>query len=223
MKGAADARPALAALKRLSGRKDRANLTRFGITARNALGVSMANIQKVAKSLGRSHDLAAALWTTGVYEARLLAAYVDEPERVTPAQMEKWCRDFDNWAVCDTLCFALFDRTPHAWSKVAPWSRRRREFEKRAAFALIACLALHDKRAADERFEEFLPLIEHAALDDRNFVKKGVSWALRAIGLRNAGLRSAALDIAGRLATAPEAAARWIGRDALKALSPRKK
>jgi len=207
---------ALSALEQMSTQHDRENLVRFGITAGQAFGVSMANIQALAKRLGRSHDLAAALWETGWYEARLLTSFVDEPARVTPEQMDRWCRDFDNWGICDTLCFHLFDRTPHAWPKVAQWSGASEEFVKRAAFALLASLAGHDKKAADEQFLETLPWIERAATDERNFVKKGVSWALRMTGRRNPSLNAAAVEVAQRLAASPEPAARWIGKDALK-------
>jgi len=210
---------ALAWLKQKSTQRDRDNLGRFGITASKAFGVSMGNIQALAKRLGRSHELAAALWSTGWYEARLLTSFVDEPARVTPAQMDRWCRDFDNWGICDTLCFCLFDRTPHAWAKVAQWSGKRDEFVKRAAFALLASLALHDKSAADARFIETLPLIESAATDERNFVKKGVSWALRGVGRRSPTVNTAAAALARRLSVAPEASARWIGRGALKELT----
>lgn len=210
---------ALACLEKMRTRRDRDNLARFGITAKKALGVSMANIQVLAKRLGKSHELAAALWRTGWYEARLLTSFVDEPERVTPAQMDRWCRDFDNWGICDTLCFHLFDRTPHAWAKVEQWSDARGEFVKRAAFALLACLALHDKRADDAAFLRSLPLVERAAADDRNFVKKGVSWALRLIGRRNRALNAAAVALARRLSAATEPGARWVGRDALRELT----
>jgi 3-methyladenine DNA glycosylase AlkD len=198
---------------------DRDNLPRFGIIAADALGVSVANIRKLAKTVGRNHDLAAGLWETGCYEARMMASFVDEPARVTPAQMDRWCRDFDNWAICDTLCFHLFDRTPHAWSKVAQWHDRRAEFVKRAAYALIASIALHDKKAPDEPFLESLPLIEHAATDERNFVRKGVSWALRGIGRRNPRLRDPALELAQRLAASSDRAARWVGKDAVRDLT----
>jgi len=210
---------ALAWLEGASTQKDRDNLVRFGIDAPRAFGVSMANIQVLAKRLGRSHELAAALWETGWYEARMLTAFVDEPERVTSAQMDRWCRDFDNWGICDTLCFKLFDRTPHAWAKVAQWGDKRAEFVKRAAFALLATLALHDKKTGDGPFLESLPLIERAASDDRNFVKKGVSWALRGVGRRNAALHAASLELAQRLAASSEPAARWVGKDALKELT----
>ena len=142
---AEDVQAALVALERMSTKRDRDNLARFGITATRPFGVSMANLKMLAKRLGRNHALAAGLWDTGRYEARMLATLVDEPALVTPAQMERWCRDFDNWGICDTACFVLFDRTPHAWAKVSEWSGRREEFVKRAAFALLACLALHDK------------------------------------------------------------------------------
>ena len=175
----AEAAQAVASLKKLSTKHDLDNLKRFGITAAKAFGVSMANIQKVAKPLGRSHALAEALWKTGWYEARMLSSLVDEPERVTPAQMDRWCRDFDNWGICDTVCFKLFDRTPHALAKVTKWSASKEEFVRRAAFALLASLALHDKTSPDASFLKTLPMIERAATDGRNFVKKGVSWALR--------------------------------------------
>ena len=183
----------LAELKRLSRPRIREEMaSRYGIVTSNALGVRMRDMQRVAKKLGRDHELALALWATGNYEARTVAGFIAEPERLTPALMERWCRDFDNWGICDTVCFKLFDRTPHAFVKVAQWADRRGEFQKRAAFALLACLALHDKRAGDEAFMACLPLIEEAASDERNFVKKGVSWALRA--------------------------ARWVGKDALRDL-----
>jgi len=206
-------------LKRLGSKAAREGMARYAIPSDRAFGVSMPNIQRLGRRLGRDHELAAALWDTGWYEARMLAAYVDEPPRVTLAQMDRWCRDFDNWATCDTLCYALFDRTPHAWRKVDLWSRRRGEFVRRAAFALLASLALHDKQAADEPFAQRLALIESAADDGRNFVKKGVSWALRAIGRRNAALNAAAVAVARRLAAAPQAAARWVGKDALRELT----
>jgi 3-methyladenine DNA glycosylase AlkD len=223
----ADAAPPLATqvqdaltwLERKSTRRDRDNLARFGITAGKAFGVSIANIQALAKRLGRDHDLAAELWASGWYEARLLSSFVDEPARVTPRQMDRWCRDFDNWGICDTVCFHLFDRTEFAWAKVGEWHDRRDEFVKRAAFALLACLALHDKRTGDAAFLEGLELIERAATDERNFVKKGVSWALRLIGRRNAALNAAAVTVARRLSDSPNAAARWIGKGAVKELT----
>jgi 3-methyladenine DNA glycosylase AlkD len=212
-------RDALSALERLSTRRDLENLTRFGITARKAYGVSMANLKTLAKRFGRNHALAAALWDTEWYEARMLATLIDEPARVTPAQMERWCGDFDNWGICDTACFMLFDRTPHAWSKVSAWAGRRGEFARRAAFALLACLALHDKEAGDRRFLHGLRLIERAAADDRNFVKKGVSWAIRSIGRRNAALNAATVTLARRLSASESAAARWVGKGAVRELT----
>ncbi|MBN9663409.1 MAG: DNA alkylation repair protein [Acidobacteria bacterium] len=212
---------ALAWLQEASTPHDRENLVRFGINAKQALGVSMANIQSIAKRLGRSHELAAALWATGIYEARMLAAFVDEPARVTPDQMDRWCRDFDNWGICDTLCFCLFDRTPHAWTKVAEWGAREEEFIKRAGFALLASLAGHDKKSGDEPFLASLPLIEKAAFDDRNFVKKGVSWALRGLGRRGSAVCEAALVVARRLAESTHPGARWVGKDAVKDLTKR--
>jgi 3-methyladenine DNA glycosylase AlkD len=215
----ARARDAVAALRKLGTKRHKDALPRFAIPAERAFGVTMGDIQKLAKTLGRDHALAEALWATEWYEARLLASFVGEPERVTPSQMDRWCRDFDNWAVCDTVCFHLFDKSPHAFGRVAKWARLRGEFQRRAAFALLACLAGHDKRAADEQFARCLPLVEDAASDERNFVKKGVSWALRGIGHRNAELHEQAVALARRLAESPEPAARWVGKDTLRDLT----
>jgi 3-methyladenine DNA glycosylase AlkD len=213
-------REALAWLERHGSKRAREEmLTRYGITAPKAFGVSVGTIQQLAKRLGRDHDLAVALWETGWYEARMLTSFIGDPARITSAQMDSWARDFDNWGICDTVCFHLFDRTPHAWRKVGPWSRRREEFVKRAAFALLAGLALHDKVAGDEPFLRSLVLVERAASDDRNFVKKGVSWALRVMGRRNQALNDAAVLVSRRLVESPEAAARWVGREALKELT----
>jgi 3-methyladenine DNA glycosylase AlkD len=213
---------ALAWLEQHSSERIREEMgPRYGVFTERAFGVSVADIKALGKQLGRDHDLAEALWQTGVYEARMTAAFVDEPARVTPEQMDRWCRDFDNWGICDTLCFHLFDRTPHAWDKVAAWSDDEAEFVRRAAFALLASLALHDKRAPDEPFLRCLPLVEAGAADDRNFVKKGVSWALRAIGKRNPALRAEAAAVAERLAASPDRAPRWVGKDALRDLARR--
>jgi 3-methyladenine DNA glycosylase AlkD len=194
-------------------------MARYGIPSDNASGVSVADIRLLAKKLGRNHALALALWETGNYEARMLTPFIDEPARVTPTQMDRWCRDFDSWAICDALCFHLFDKTPHAWPKIAKWSTRREEFVKRAAFALLASVALHDKTAPDAPFLKSFVLIERAATDDRNFVKKAVSWALRGIGKRNSALHAAAVKLAHRLADSLNPAARWTGKDALRDLA----
>jgi 3-methyladenine DNA glycosylase AlkD len=211
---------ALAWLERRGSKRVREDmLSRYGITAPKAYGVPVGTIQQLGKQLGRDHDLALALWSTGWYEARMVCAFIGQPERVTPSQMDQWARDFDNWGICDTICFHLFDRTPLAWKKLRPWSKRREEFVKRAAFALLAGLALHDKQADDEAFLAALALVEPAAADERNFVKKGVSWGLRVMGRRNRTLNAACLETARRLAQSDQPAARWIGRQAVKELA----
>lgn len=215
----ADVESVIARLKRLGNKTTRDGMARYAIPSDKAFGVPVGALRKLAKQLGQNHELAAALWDTGWYEARMLAAFLDVPASVTPAQMDRWCRDFDSWAICDTVCFHLFDRTPHAFRKVAQWCQRREEFVKRAAFALLASLALHDKGAADEPFFESLPLVERAATDARNFVKKAVNWALRAIGERNPLLSAAVVTVAKRLAASPDATARWVGKDALRQLA----
>jgi 3-methyladenine DNA glycosylase AlkD len=213
-----NAREVVAELRRQATKARRDSMSRYGIVAPSALGVSVGALKKIAKPLGRQQSLAEELWDTEIYEARMLAAFVGEPEAVTPALMDRWCKDFDNWAVCDQVCFHLFDRTPHAWSKVEKWSTRKPEFEKRAAFALLWGLTVHDKQADDAKFIEALKLIAAAASDDRHFVKKAVNMALRATGKRNTKLRAAAVQTAHRLASSSRESERWVGRDALKEL-----
>jgi 3-methyladenine DNA glycosylase AlkD len=210
---------ALSWLKGHATRRSLEGMARYAIPSDHALGVSVSDIRVLGKSLGRNHELALALWDTRVYEARMLTSFVDDPALVTSAQMDRWCRDFDNWAIVDTLCFHLFDRTPHAWAKVALWSDRKEEFEKRAAFALLWALTVHDKQAADASFVEGLRFIERAATDERNFVKKAVNMALRAIGKRNVALNAAAVSVARGLADSPQVAGRWVGKDALRELT----
>ncbi|TAK11711.1 MAG: DNA alkylation repair protein [Acidobacteria bacterium] len=216
---AGQVREILAFLERRGTKRNREGMARYAIVAKNVLGVSVGDLRTRAKTLGRDHALALALWQTNVYEARMLAGFVDEPDRVTPAQMDRWARDFDNWAICDHSCFHLFDKTPHAWTKIRQWSARREEFVRRAAFALLASVALHDKTAPDEPFVSALTLIERASTDERNFVKKGVNWALRGIGRRNPRLKARALALSRKLAASANPTQRWIGKDALRDLS----
>jgi 3-methyladenine DNA glycosylase AlkD len=216
---AAQVESALAWLRSHGSEQGRKGMARYAIPSDKAFGVSMKDMQALGKRLGRNHELAQALWDTGWHEARMVTAFVGEPERLTAAQMDRWCRELDNWAICDTLCFFLFDRTPLAWGRIEPWSRRKGELEKRTAFALLASLAGHDRSATDEQFAEGLRLVERAAPDERNFVKKGVSWALRRIGRRNRALHAAALAVAKRLADSAEPGARWVGKDALRDLT----
>lgn len=210
---------AVAELRRLADRKTLEGMKRYAIPSDHAVGVPVGKIRDLGKRLGRNHELAQALWETGIYEARMLAAFVDDPALVTPAQMDRWCRDFDNWAICDTICFHLFDKTRPAFRKVDHWAKLKGEFQKRAAFALLASLALHDKEAHMGEFARRLELIDASASDGRNFVKKGVSWALRAIGGRTEELRIAALWIAERMIASDLPSARWIGKDALRDLT----
>jgi 3-methyladenine DNA glycosylase AlkD len=216
---AADVKYALAWLERRGSQKNRDGMARYGIVAKKVFGVSMATMQSLAKELGRDHALSQALWKTGWHDARMLASLVGDPARVTPAQMDTWAKAFDNWAVCDTATFTLWDRTPHAWSKVREWSTRKEEFVKRAAFALLASLTVHDKKAPDERYLEGLALIEREAHDERNFVKKAVNWALRSIGKRSPALNAEAIAVAKRLAEREDSASRWVGKDALREIT----
>lgn len=190
---------------------------RFGIFTEHALGVRMEAMQALAKRMGRDHALAEALWATGLYEARLTASMIDDPAAVTPEQMERWRADFDNWAVTDTVCLKLFDRTAHAAEKALAWTGLDDEFGRRAGFALLAGMAIH-RRGDAALFHEGLVRIEAHAADPRNFVKKAVNWALRAIGLKGEPeLRAEARAVAERLAASDDRTERWVGRDAMKA------
>ena len=213
-----DVKSVLTWLASKGSRKNQEGMARYGIIAQQVFGVSVGTLRDHAKKLGKSHPLALALWNTGCYEARLLAAFVDEPTLVTSAQMNAWCKDFDNWAVCDTVCFHLFDRSPLAYDKVRSWATRKAEFERRAAFALLASLALHDKRAEDAAFLPTFALIRQAASDERNFVKKAVSWALKGVGQRSTPLYQQALALAHELSMSADRTERWVGKDALRDL-----
>jgi 3-methyladenine DNA glycosylase AlkD len=194
-------------------------MTRFGIQTSKAFGVSIPELRKIARRTGTNHDLALQLWRTGIHEARILASMIDDPAKVTGDQMEKWAADFDSWDVVDGCCGNLFDKTKIALSKAQEWSGRREEYVKRAGFVLMAEMAVHDKKAPNSTFLEFLPLIEKEALDQRNFVKKAVNWPLRQIGKRNTALNQAALRACKRIQRLDSKSARWIASDALRELT----
>ena len=193
-------------------------MARYGMAVERRLGVSIPDIRKIAKELGKDNKLALELWKTGIAEARIIAAMIDDPEKLTEGQMEDWVKDINSWDVCDQVCMNLFEKTPLAWQKIIDWSEREEEFVKRAAFALIACLAWHDKKAEDEKFIELFPVIMRGAVGERNFVKKAVSWALRNIGKRNLNLNKAAMNAAKEIQRLDSKAARWIAFDTLREL-----
>ncbi len=208
-------------LKRLRAAGSTANvvgMARYGIRPAKAYGVATPVIRSIAKELRNNPDLASALWSTNVLEARMLATMIADPLQIPEEEVERWVREFDCWSVCDSACIGLLWKTPFAWRKVREWSRREPEYERRAAFALLAGLAVHDKKASDKQFRAALRLISKAAGDERNFVKKAVNWALRQIGKRNTGLREAAIDTAESLIATESRSARWIGHDALREL-----
>ena len=195
-----------------------AGMARFGMDIKKRLGVAVPLMRKIAKETGKDHKAALDLWKTGFAEAKITAAMIDEPGKVTEKQMEDWVKGFDSWDVCDQVCMNLFDKTPLAWKKVLDWSRRKEEFVKRAAFSLIACLAWHDKKAKDEDFIKLLPVIKRETIDERNFVKKAVNWALRHIGKRNLNLNKFAIKAAKEIRQIDSKSARWIANDAVREL-----
>ncbi|MFH0832988.1 MAG: DNA alkylation repair protein [Candidatus Aenigmatarchaeota archaeon] len=205
-------------LESLSNPKNVEGMARFGIKPKNAYGISMPILRKMAKELGKDHALAQRLWSSGIHEARILAGMIDDTALVTEKQMDSWIRDFDSWDVCDQVCMNLFDKTAFAYDKAVEWSSRTEEFEKRAGFALMACLAVHDKKAGNEKFLKFLPIIKICSTDERNFVKKAVNWSLRQIGKRNAKLKKAAIKTAKEIQKINSKSAKWVANDALREL-----
>jgi 3-methyladenine DNA glycosylase AlkD len=215
------ARDILEELKSLSNPKNVEGMARFGINPRNALGVPIPVLRKIAKQAGKDHAVAQALWSSGIHEARILAGMVDDPVLVTPRQMDLWAEGFDSWDTCDQVCSNLFSYTGAAHKKTFEWSRRKEEYVKRAGFALMACLAVHDKKAKDAAFTRYFPVIKRESRDERNYVRKAVNWALRQIGKRNAHLRKAALKTAKEIYSIDSKAARWIASDAIRELEKR--
>jgi 3-methyladenine DNA glycosylase AlkD len=209
-------------LKKLKERARPENLegmAKYGMTRDRRLGVAVPEMRKIAKQSGKDHQLALDLWRTVIPEAMMVASMVDRAEAITEEQMEDWVKDFNSWDVCDQVCMNLFQKTPLAWKKVRDWANRDEEFVKRAAFALIACLAWHNKEASDKEFIDLIPIIVEGATDERNLVKKGVSWALRHIGKRNPNLNEVALKAAKEMQRMDSKSARWIASDALRDLT----
>jgi 3-methyladenine DNA glycosylase AlkD len=209
-------------LRSMANRKNVEGMKRFAIVGGEMLGISLYDLRKIVKELGRDHTLAEKLWKSGVHEAMLLAIFTEEPGKVTDEQMERWAKDFDSWDICDQACTDLFDQTPFGWKKAKEWSTRKEEFTKRAAFALMAGLAVHDKKARDADFESLFPLMARQAGDDRNFVRKAVNWALRNIGKRNLALNAKAIAAAESIGKQDSKSARWIAADALRELKSEK-
>ena len=213
-----DVKQAVDRLRSMGDPKAVEGMARFGIQSGNSFGVSVPKLRTLAREVGRDHQLALELWETGLHDARLLASIVDDPEKVTIGQMDKWVRDFESWDVVDGSCGNLFDKTPFAVAKAREWCKREEEFVKRAGFVLMAELAVHDKHAKDKLFLDFLPLIIAGASDKRNFVKKAVDWALRQIGKRNLKLNRAAVSTALKIQRMESGAAKWVASDALREL-----
>ena len=206
-------------LRARGSRKNIAGMKRFGIVGKGRLGVSMPDIRRIGKGIGRDHDLALRLWQSEIADARIVASLIADPAKLTPAEMDRWAADFDSWDVCDQVCMNLFQHSPHALRKIRSWARRKEEFVRRAAFALMACEAWHGEDTPDAAFTGMLLLIKRHAADERNFVKKAVNWALRNIGKRNLRLNRAAIRTAKELTQMESRSARWTGADALRKLT----
>lgn len=209
---------AIKRLRSMANRKNVEGMKRFGIQGKEMLGISMPVIRKMAKDIGRDHTLAGRLWESGVHEARLLACFVDEPDKVTDEQMESWVKDFDSWDIVDQCCGQLFDRTSFVEKKIDQWTERKEEFVKRSGFVLMCAKAVHDKGAKDIEFVRYFPIIKKHATDERNFVKKAVNWALRQIGKRNMALNREAIKAGEEIQKMDSRSARWIANDALREL-----
>ena len=209
-------------IRRITRKKNKHNLEgmrRFGINVTNAYGgVSVPELRKIGKTIGKNHDLAIKLWSSGIHEARILASLIDEPDKVTESQMDRWAMEFDSWDICDQCCGNLFDKTAFAYSKAVEWSLREDEYVRRAGYVLMAELAVHDKDAGNEIFIMFFKYIKEGSVDDRNFVKKAVNWALRQIGKRNDLLRKKALEVAEDIKNKDPKSAKWVANDAIREL-----
>ncbi|RVU00182.1 DNA alkylation repair protein [Mucilaginibacter limnophilus] len=209
-------------LKQLSNPTHKEGMARFGIDASRAIGVNIPQLRTLAKLHKKNHELALALWKTGIHEARLLASMIDDPKQVTEEQFDSWTKDIYSWDLCDQTCSNLFQHTSYAADKIIEYSTHPEEFIKRTSFVLMACAAVHNKKADNMLFLPFLDVIEREAYDERNFVKKAVNWALRQIGKRNSTLQQIAIETARRIAQQPHKAAKWIAADALRELENRK-
>lgn len=208
----------LKTLRSLRSKEWRDSLERFGITSDHAVGISTPVLKSLARSIGKDHKLAAQLWASGNFEARAIAAMIDEPDKVSARQMDRWAGVFNSWGICDACCCYLFRLTPFAWDKAVEWSNHSKEYVKRASFSLMAYLAVHDKASKDQAFRDLLPIIEQEASDDRLYVRKAVNWALRQIGKRSSRLNRLAIQSAKRIRSQGTSSARWIASDALREL-----
>ena len=206
-------------LKKMGDPRNVEGMARYGINPKNNLGVSVTSIRTFAKSIGKNHELALTLWDSGIRDARMLAANIDDPDLVTEDQMEKWVKDLNSWDVCDHCCGHLWDKTSFAYKKAKEWSKRQETFVKRAGFSLMAWLPVHDKKADNKLFEEFLQIIKNESTDDRNYVKKAVNWALRNIGKRNQFLNKKAIEISRDIYRIDSKSAKWIASDAIRELT----
>ncbi len=209
-------------LKKMGDPKNIEGMGRFGIKTENNLGNSVTTLRNFAKTIGKNHDLAVRLWNSGIRDARMVAACIENPENVSEDQVDKWVNDFDSWDICDHCCGHFFDKTPFAYKKAKEWTQRTEEFQKRAGFSIMAWLAVHDKKEDDSKFEEFLTLIKKESTDERNYVKKAVNWALRNIGKRNITMNKKAIEIAREIQKVDSKSARWIASDAIRELTSEK-
>ena len=209
-------------LKSKSNPKNLAGMARFGIVGQKRLGLSVPDMRSIAKKIGKDHELAIKLWKTGYAEAKIISAFIDDPEKLTEKQMDSWVKDMDSWDITDQVCMNLFDRSPVVLKKIKDWSRSNKEFIKRSAYALIASLAIHNKEASDDYFIKLFPIIKKGVTDERNFVKKAVNWALRQIGKRNLKLNKQVISLAKEIRKIDSKSAHWIANDAIRELEDEK-
>lgn len=206
-------------LKKHGSEYNRNGMARYGINVEKAFGVNAPTMYALAKKIGKNHELSLKLWDSGYHEGRQVAAMIADPKLVTQSQMNKWVKDFNSWDICDGTCSNLFRKTPYAFDKIIEWSKRKDEFVRRAAFALLAFVAVHDKKRDDKEFLQFFDIIKHHSIDERNFVRKAVNWALRQIGKRSKYLNKEAIKVAEEIKQLDSKSARWIASDAISELT----
>lgn len=209
-------------LELLSTPENIEGMARFGITPEKTYAVRIPELRKIAKETGKNHEMALKLWALDFRETKILACMIEDPEMVSSAQMNEWALEFDYWEICDQCCMNLFSKTKFAYEKIFEWGKHEEEFVKRAAFSLLAVLAVHDKKQSDEQFEQYFPLLISASTDNRNFVKKSVNWALRSIGKKNSSLNKSSIDLAEEILAINTKSSKWIASNALKELRSEK-
>ncbi len=205
----------------LKNEKNIAGMERFGIKSDKLLGISMKDLESISREIGKHHALALDLWSTGYHEARLLASMIAVPEQSTIEELNSWVHDFDNWAICDSVCGKYIRKTEFVYDLIFEWEKSDMLYVKRAAFACMACIAVHNKKLTDDYFDRYFDLIARNVLDERHYISKAVNWSLRQIGKRSVVLKERSLELSHqiKIKNPQNKTALWIAKDAIRELN----